>query len=154
MLSISRTIQINAPIEQVWDLVSELDRIDEWSRSVESAHYHTAPEKGVGLGRTCVVKGLGTLVEEAIEWKEGESFTLSIEGMPPFVSRAWGGWRLERIGPDMTRARTEISFETRFGPLGKLMEVLMMKPKMGKAIDVIQSEFKTYAEGQRVARTS
>lgn len=154
MLSISRTTEIDASVEQVWDILSELDRVDEWSSSVESAHYHTATDKGVGLGRTCEVKGFGILVEEAIEWKEYETFTLSIEGMPPFVRRATGSWKLERIAPHVTRAHTTISIETRFGPVGKLMEVVMMKPQLGKTIEILQAEFKAHVEGQRLARAS
>ena len=141
-----RIIDIDAPVENVWSKLSKLTDIQDWSTTVTEAHFHTEKREGLGAGRTCQVKGFGTLVEEVTDWSENETFTLSIEGMPRFVKKASGTWRLEKTGAQTTRATTSISVQAGWGFVGSLMEQFVLGPQMGKALDGIQAEFKHYVE--------
>ena len=146
-MQIQRIIEIDAPVETVWSKISNLTDIQNWSATVNEAHYHTDVQRGLGAGRTCDVKGFGTLVENVLEWKENESFRLSLEGLPVFVKDASGGWRLESLGANRTRATPTIDMQTRFWPVGALMEKFMLGPQFDKAIEGVQAEFKAYVEG-------
>ena len=150
-MQVKRTIEIDAPIEVVWSKISNLTDIQHWSATVNESHYHTDIQRGNGAGRTCDVKGFGTLVENVLEWKENESFRLSLEGLPAFVKEASGGWRLESLGPNRTRATTFIDLHTRYWPVGTLIEKLMLGPKFGKTVEGVQREFKAFVEGSVVA---
>ena len=90
--------------------------------------------------------GLGTLVENVLEWTEKESYTLSLEGLPFFVKDAYGGWRLEKVSDNRTRATTFIKMETGFWPIGALIEKFMLGPQINKTIKIVQGEFKSYVE--------
>ena len=147
------SIEIDAPLDLVWDKISRLTDIQHWTRTVDEAHFHTEAERGVGAGRTCEVPGLGTLVENVLEWTENESYTLSLEGLPFFVKAAAGGWHLEKVGDAGTRATTFINMETGFWPMGALMEKFMLGPQIGKTIKIVQSEFKTYVERETVSES-
>ena len=146
-MQIQRIIEIDAPVETVWSKISNLTDIQNWSATVNEAHYHTDVQRGLGAGRTCDVKGFGTLVENVLEWKENESFRLSLEGLPAFVKDASGGWRLESLGANRTGATTTIDMQTRFWPVGALMEKFKLGPQFDKAIEGVQAEFKAYVEG-------
>lgn len=146
-MQVQRTIEIDAPLEYVWSMISNLTDIQNWSETVNEAHYHTDARRGLGAGRTCDVKGFGTLVENVLEWNENESFRLSLEGLPAFVKDASGGWRLERLGDNRTRATVTIDMKTRFWPLGALMEKFLLGPQFRKTIEGVQAEFKAYVEG-------
>lgn len=143
-MQILKTIEIDAPVELVWSKISNLADIQNWSVTVNESHYHTELQRGLGAGRTCDVKGFGTLVENVLEWTENESFTLSLEGLPFFVKEASGGWRLEKLGADRTRATVTINMQTRFWPVGALMEKFLLGPQFSKAIEGVQLEFKAY----------
>jgi len=145
-MHVQRIIEIDAPIAVVWRKLSNLTDIQNWSETINEAHYHTDVERGVGAGRTCDVKGFGTIVENVLEWNENESFKLSMEGLPALVKDARGGWRLESLGANRTRATMTIDMQTRFWPLGAVMEKLMLGPKFAKAIEGVQAEFKAYVE--------
>ena len=149
-MQVQGTIEIDAPVEFVWSKISNLTDIQNWSVTVNESHYHTAAQRGLGAGRTCDVKGFGTLVENVLEWKENESFRLSLEGLPAIVKEASGGWRLERLGANRTSATTTIDMQTRYWPIGMLIEKLMLGPKMGKTVRGVQQEFKAYVEGSVV----
>lgn len=68
------------------------------------------------------------------------------EGLPFFVKEASGGWTLEPLGDNRTRATTTINMQTTFWPLGALMERFMLGPQFGKTLDAVQQEFKRYVE--------
>jgi uncharacterized membrane protein len=145
-MHIEQTIEIDAPTDLVWSKISNLADIQNWTKAVKESHFHTEKERGIGAGRTCDVPGFGTLVENVLEWDEGESFRLSLEGLPFFINNASGGWRLEPIGPGQTRATTFIDLETRFWPIGALMEKFALGPQFAKTVKGAQSEFKSYVE--------
>ena len=146
-MQVQSVIEIDAPVELVWSKISNLADIQNWTVTVNESHYHTDTQRGVGAGRTCDVKGFGTLVENVLQWKENESFRLSLEGLPAIVKEASGRWQLESLGTDRTRATTMIEMQTRYGPIGTLIEKLMLGPKLGKTVKSVQREFKAYVEG-------
>ncbi len=145
-MKVEKSIEIDAPMGLVWDKISRLTDIALWTRTVRSAHFHTETERGIGAGRTCDVPGFGTLVENVLEWEEGESYTLSLEGLPFFVKKAYGGWRLKEMSDTRTHATTFIVMETGFWPMGALMEKFMLGPQLNKTIAIVQSEFKAFVE--------
>lgn len=140
------TIEIDAPIELVWDKISNLADVQNWTKVVNESFYHTEIERGIGAGRTCDVEGFGELVENVLEWDEGKSIRLSIEGLPFFIKEASGRWRLEELGPNRTRGTTSVDLKTRFWPLGALLERFALGPQFSKAIKVAQREFKAHVE--------
>ncbi|MHC4840238.1 MAG: SRPBCC family protein [Planctomycetota bacterium] len=145
-MHVKKTIEIDAPLDLVWDKISRLADIADWTRTVKESHFHTEVERGIGAGRTCDVPGLGTLVENVLEWEEGESFRLSLEGLPFFVKDASGGWKLEKLDDNRTRATTFIDMKTGYWPMGALMEKFAMGPKLNKTIEIVQAEFKKFVE--------
>lgn len=145
-MKVEHKIEIDAPLNLVWEKISRLTDIQNWTRTVNEAHFHTEAERGLGAGRTCDVPGLGTLVENVLEWKERESYTLSLEGLSFFVKNAHGGWRLEKVNDNRTRTTTFINMETGNWPIGALMERFILGPQINKTIKIVQSEFKSYVE--------
>ena len=133
-------------------MISDLTDIQNWSETVNESHYHTDAQRGLGAGRTCDVRGFGTLVENVLDWQENESFRLSLEGLPVFVEEDSGGWRLEKLGDDRTRATVTIDMQTRFWPIGALMEKFLLGPQFGKTIEGVQAEFKSHVEQSATAR--
>jgi hypothetical protein len=152
-MHIEHTTVINAPIDLVWSKISNLADVQNWTKAVKESHYHTELTSGVGAGRTCDVPGFGTLIENVLEWEEGKSFRLSLEGLPFFIREASGGWRLEDLGSSRTRATTSIDLKTRFWPIGALMEKFALAPQFNKTIKGAQREFRTYVEGSVISTT-
>jgi uncharacterized membrane protein len=144
---IEHTIEIDAPMDLVWSKLSDLADIQNWIEAVNESHYHTEMKRGIGAGRTCDVKGLGTIVENVLEWDEGKSFRLTFEGLPFFIKEASGGWRLEELGPNRTRGITSIDVKTRFWPIGALLERFVLGSQFHKTVKGSQRQFKTYVEG-------
>jgi hypothetical protein len=146
MLEVSRTIEIDAPLEVVWSRITKLDDVSEWSGDVLEAHYRTDTKRGVGAARLCEVRGVGQLDEEVVEWEEQAKMTLRIKGMPAIVKEALGTWELEKVTANRTRVTTTMSIQTAFGPLGWLVENLALRSKLDRSLSYLQAEFKTFTE--------
>jgi carbon monoxide dehydrogenase subunit G len=59
-------------------------------------------------------------------------------------------WRTELEGEGKsTRVRQEINYKVKFGPLGALMDALMMRRKLDKGISEIFESLKHYVESPR-----
>lgn len=87
-MHIEKVIKIDAPIHLVWSKISNLADIQNWTDAVTKSHFHTEKQRGVGAGRTCDVKGFGTLVENVLEWNEDKIFRLSLEGAAVLYRRS------------------------------------------------------------------
>jgi hypothetical protein len=146
MLQVSRTIEVNVPLEVAWTRITKLDDVSEWSDDVLEAHYRTETQQGVGAARLCEVRGVGQLDEEVVEWEEQAKMTLRIKGMPAIVREALGTWALEKVTANRTRVTTTMSIQTAFGPLGWLVENLALRSKLDTSLSHLQAGFKTFAE--------
>jgi len=145
-MQISRSIDINAPVNDVWQKLAKLDDVQNFVDSVTKSYYNSEQKEGVGAARTCEVKGFGTLVEEIVEWKDGESLTYTVAGMPPMVKHAQSNWRLERKSHFQTTVTVTSSMETRYGVFGAFMERFVMKPRISRLLEDALSQFKSYVE--------
>ncbi len=146
MLQITRTIDINAPVSDVWKALAKLDDVQNFVDSVTKSYYSSEQKEGVGAQRTCEVKGFGTLVEEIVEWKDGETLTYTVEGMPSIVKHAQSTWRLERTNHFKTTVSVTSSMETRYGVFGALVEKFGMKPRITRLLQDALAQFKEHVE--------
>ena len=89
MTILKSQIRINAPKEQVWAELANLGDIQNYHPGVKISHYTSETKKGIGASRHCDFGANRTIEESAIDWKEGEEYTLKLHSgkkMPPFKS--------------------------------------------------------------------
>lgn len=75
MVSLVDSVCIDAPVEEVWRRLSQLEDIQLWSSAVVAARCEGPVSRGVGAERTCDLKGGVTITERWLAWDEGRSFT-------------------------------------------------------------------------------
>jgi hypothetical protein len=148
MTTIKSQVQIEAPAERVWGLLADLGGVVNYHPFVTRSFYNTEQETGTGASRVCEF-GPGSAVEErAIEWKEGESYTLAID----FIKGPKPPVRDQRarvsVGKsvDGTLATIEMSYKPKLGPLGMMMDRLMIRPRFEKILAGVMAGLKRHAE--------
>ena len=146
MLQITRTVDIDAPVDAVWKTLAKLDDVQNFIDSISRSVYNTDQAEGVGASRTCDVDGFGTVVEEMVEWKDGEGFSFTIEGGPKMMKSALSTWRLERKSEFQTTLHVTSTVEIRYGALGKMMEKFALAPKLGATLTSVVSQVKAHIE--------
>src|SRR5262245_19545993 len=122
MLKLEATACIDAPAEDVWKWLSELDAVPLWIGAIKKAHC-PAIRRGVGASRVCELKA-ATIIETIINWDEGRSFEYRGEGAP-MLKEATNRWSVEPIGPGQTLIRTQATARFKGGLFGRMLEPLM-----------------------------
>jgi hypothetical protein len=146
MLELTRTIEINARVDDVWRTLAKLDDVSTWSHAVTRAHYRSSKDSGVGAERVCEVSGLGTLIEHVVHWTEGETLAYEISGLPSVVKSAECSWHAERKNHCQTTLTVMMIIETRFGVIGALMGKFALAPKLCAVLGEAVVQFKHYVE--------
>ncbi|MEM7126537.1 MAG: SRPBCC family protein [Chloroflexota bacterium] len=154
MSKVTREVRINAPKEKVWDILADFGDISVFNPSVPNSYLTNDQNGGVGSQRHCDLAASGASIEERIvEWVDGEKMVIEIyEGKktPPFKT-AFASISVHEAGPNASIVRGTLDYTLKFGPLGALMDMALVKPQFGKAWEGLFAGLKHYAEtGQAV----
>ncbi|MEM8964196.1 MAG: SRPBCC family protein [Acidobacteriota bacterium] len=149
-MHINRQITIDAPIDQVWDVLGHrYDQVDRWASSVS----HSAPS-AVGqpldgapvAGRVCQTE-LGPFKESIFEYDENKNvlaYRASGSKMPFFVKDLRNRWSLNKVDDTRTEVDMAMSAELAF-PFNLIMS-LPMKTQFARVLDFAIEELKHYVE--------
>jgi hypothetical protein len=86
--------------------------------------------------------------ETALDWRDGESYVLKVEfvkGPTPPVRDLQGHISVKEVAGG-SLARFEMRYQPKFGPIGWLMDQLMIKPQYEKMLAGIVAGLKHHAE--------
>ncbi|MEP3204462.1 MAG: SRPBCC family protein [Rhizobiaceae bacterium] len=135
MIHFQRTRMIDASPEAVWSVLGRFMHIDEFAPQITSVDALTEGEDGLGSKRRNHFQNGTSLVEEVVEWKPNEGYTVNLSDMAALPLREANS-EVSIVSMD-GRSKVIWSFDYRvkYGPLGWLMGQTMMKMMMGKIID-------------------
>ncbi|HAS47198.1 MAG TPA: hypothetical protein DCS93_42340 [Microscillaceae bacterium] len=152
-ITINRSIQINVPREQLWEITAHyFDKVDRW---ISGVNHSTGSGQGIEGAvcheRTCLpsYKGFKETSEKIIAYDdENYVFTYQVaRGLPGFVKYAKNTWTHEAKG-NATLITMQVSMQVQ-GVMGFLMKGLMRK-NMSKILQEALEELKVYAETGQV----
>jgi carbon monoxide dehydrogenase subunit G len=148
MPQFTKTILIDAPRSEVWRTLADLEAVELYSPSVKTATYTLDERERVGASRYCDFHGPGSVNERVVNWEEGERLGIHIEkGFP--AEDVIADFRL-RDEDGGTRVDVHFSYERKYGPIGALMDRLMMRSYAEKAMHSLVKGLKRHTEtGER-----
>jgi hypothetical protein len=143
---LSHSVQINAPTAVVWRVLADLEAVQYYNGAVQKASYLSGQREGVGAGRKCFVKE-GVLTEKVVGWDSGRSIEMELISSPwPVAFMRWKTELAEQSGG--TLVRQKMRYKLKFGPLGSLLNAMVMRGKMDRQLNGIFANLKTYVERQ------
>ena len=150
MTKFHHEITINAPVEKVFRTLADLESVRFTNPLVKTVKIISPNKEGVGSARHCDFKD-GKFVEErvvAFELNRSIGFEL-YKHQWPLVFMRWTN-RLEKQ-ENNTLLVSDTEYELKFGIMGKIMDVLMMRRKFSQIIDDALGKLKSYVETGAVA---
>ena len=147
MTLVTGEVHIDAPKDRVWEILADLGGIKNYHPGVTDSYYNQGDKTGVGASRHCDLKPFGSVEETAIEWIEGESYTLLLHDgkrVPPF-KRATGRLAIQPNGSGSV-VTMELEYDLKFGLIGRLMDVLVVRSQFSKVVPAVLSGLRKYAE--------
>ncbi len=144
---ITKQIRINAPIEQVWDVVRDFGNINAFNPNLTNSYSTSENNEGLGATRHCDLLPMGSIEERVIDWQDGVGYTIEIfdgEKQPPYKN-AQGTFHLRGDG-NQTIVTFSLQYEMKLGPIGALMNRVMLRSQFDKAALNIAQGLKHYIE--------
>ncbi len=150
MSAIENSIRIDAAPPQVWAVLADLEAVAHYNPLISAARRTSPNTAGVGASRHCDLIPKGWVKERVIAWEPVSAIEMElVESQWPVSFMKWR----TMLAPEGTGTRVSqlMEYRVKFGVLGKLLDVLVMKRKLHKSIDEIFVNLKNYVERNRTA---
>jgi hypothetical protein len=147
MTIIHHEAQANCPPKQVWMLLADLEAVQRYNPTVRAARVQGELRTGVGAERSCDLVPKGRVVERVTHWEEGRAIGLEVaESDWPIHFMRW----LTHVEPrgTGTRITQSLEYQVKFGPLGWLLDNLVMKKRLTTTLDEVFASLVKHAEGR------
>jgi hypothetical protein len=146
MTTLHHQIRIEAAIDIVWAAIAgDLTAVQHYNPTVASARLLGSQREGVGAARRCELEPKGFVEERVCEWTPKKAIGIEVTASEwPIVFMTWKT-ELAADGK-ATLVTQEMNYKLKFGPVGALLDVLMMRRKLNTGISDIFERLKAYAE--------
>ncbi len=149
MGTFTRKTHIDAPKAQVWEVLADLGSIAKWSPGVTASHCTSEAQRGEGATRHCDIEGMGGkpayLEERAFDWREGEGFKIDVYETNLPIKRNVVTFSLSE-SDDGTIVEASPDYELKFGPIGSLMDKLMVRRRFEAGMEGLLAGLKNDVE--------
>lgn len=147
MTTIRHRLEASCPPAALWSLLADLEAVARYNPGVRSARALEGPRTGIGASRVCELSPSGRVVERVTVWEEGGAVGLEVvESDWPIVFMAWTT-RVEARGSGSVLTQ-ELHYQVKFGPLGWLLDTLVMRRKLTSTLDGVLASLIATAEGR------
>lgn len=150
MTVLENTVHIAAPPERVWRALTKLDALHEYDPGVARSVVLGDAREGVGAERKCDLEAGGWFRERVTvcEPQEALEFTLCDCTLP--VRRLCHRYAL-RAENGGTRIDQTQEYTLKYGPLGALLDALVVRRKWDAGVRSFLAGLKQYVEAERAS---
>ena len=142
-------LTIQAPRWLVWEALADLEAVSEWNPGVDAVECVSSRRHGLGARRRCFMHPSGWVVESVSEWEPVDSIGFTVENAAPLRS-GLGRFVLCEEGSG-TRLRAGFDYEVRFGPLGPVIDRLIVHRQLSSAWSSAMAGLRDHVEVRAAA---
>ena len=147
MAKLHNEILIDAPIDEIWEALIIVDRLDVYDPTVKKSTATTSLKSGVGAKRKVeMLDGKNWFEETCTISETNKSLTYELTACSFPVKKLKHNYSFQNVG-NKIKVTQEMNYEMKFGLLGNLMGA-MLKPKWNKGINEFLGGLKEYSEKQ------
>lgn len=144
---LENTIHIQAPPERVWAALARLDALHEYDPGIAKSMLRSDERSGLGADRQCDIKGGGWFRERVTVWEPGRSLELTLYDCTLPVRRLRHHYTLTAEGSG-TRVDQVQEYSLKYGPVGALLDVLVVRRKWDAGVKGFFAGLKRYVEAR------
>lgn len=148
MTVLVKAIRIDAPPEKVWAVLASLDALGRYDPGVLKSEIVTPAREGPGSARRCDLKPGGWFKERVADWKPNESLSFELLECTLPVRSLKHSYTLTADGPG-TVVRQRMEYQLKFGPVGRLLDAVMVRRRWNAGIKGFFDGLKAYVETGR-----
>jgi ligand-binding SRPBCC domain-containing protein len=148
MTVLENSIRIDATPEKVWSVLASLDALARYDPGVTKTEIVSPLREGPGAARRCDLAPGGWFKERVADWRPNEALSFELYECTLPLRRLRHSYTLRREGGG-TVVRQRMEYELKFGPLGKLLDALMVRRRWNAGIKGFFTGLKRYVEGDQ-----
>ena len=146
MRTLENRIQINASHAVVWGILADFSGVATWAPYLRSSSPVGDVEAGVGAYRVMRHFWGFQLEESVVEWDEGSGYAFDLTTVPFPIKYVRETWQI--VSEDgRVSVRTSVEYDTHLGPLGGLVDSILVSHLMRREMREGLKGLKRYAEG-------
>jgi hypothetical protein len=156
MATLNFETTVNVSKDKAWNLLADFAGVSIFHPTVPKSYaINGTGDTGLGAERRCELSNNGSkyVEERIIRFVDGHEFDVEIFGgnqIPP-VNNFIETLGVEAIGTNQTRVYMKVNYQPKWGPIGFIMNIMMIKPLLTKVLNGILVGFKLHVEtGQPV----
>lgn len=150
MSTLHHEILIHAPLDRVWDVISDLESVKHYNPLVQSVRTISPNKTGAGAARHCVFKDGKFAKERITAISPQQSVSMEMyEHEWPIAYMRWTT-RISAQG-DKVALVSDTEYAPSMGIFGKLLDAVIMKRQFYKVIGQTLAQMKAYIESDKFA---
>lgn len=115
---------LDAPRWLVWDTLADLEGVGHWNPAIDRAECLSDRRQGVGATRRCWMHPSGWMTETVSEWEPMRRIAFTVDEATPLRGGLGRFVLSDTVGG--SRVRASFDYEMRFGPLGPVIDRLLV----------------------------
>ena len=146
MATIHNEITVNASIDKIWNILTDLELLDRYDPTVKKSTLVSAEKTGMGAKRKIDMRdGKNWFEEKIIVFKPNDALTYQLTDCSCPIRSLKHSYSFEKIG-NQTKVKQVMEYTVKFGLLGKLLDSLMIRKQSDNGIKKFFAGLKSYAE--------
>jgi ribosome-associated toxin RatA of RatAB toxin-antitoxin module len=146
MTTLYNEIIINAPIEKIWEALSDIENLDKFDPTVKISTALTPKRNGIGAKRKVEMKdGKNWFEDIVVEFQPNQALTYQLINCSFPVKGLRHSYSFEKKEA-YVKVKQVIQYRIKFGFLGKILDTLMIRRQTEKGIRKFFEGLKSYAE--------
>jgi len=125
-----KTLKVNVPAEKIWQVLEDYNNIEKFEMTIKSSASANEISSGLGAKRTCTFNDGSSLVEEIIEYQEGQGYKMDISNHSMPLKSMQSEMKVAPIDENSSEITMSADFVVKGGSLGWVMGKLIMRPVM------------------------
>ena len=146
MATIHNELIINASIDKIWNILTDLELLDKYDPTVKRSTLISTQKTGLGAKRKVnMLDGKNWFDEKVSVFTPNEALTYELTACSFPVHQLKHSYTFEKEG-NQTKVKQVMEYTVKFGLFGKLLDGLMIRKQSDNGIKKFFSGLKYYAE--------
>ena len=146
MATIHNEITVNASIDKVWTMLTDLELLDKYDPTVKKSTLTSTEKTGMGAKRKVLLLDDKNWFDEKVTvFKPNEALTYQLTDCSFPIKGLKHSYSFEEIG-NQTKVKQVMEYTVKFGLLGKLLDVMMIRKQSDSGIKKFFTGLKSYTE--------
>ena len=144
--TLQNEITINAPIEKLWEALSNIENLDKFDPTVKKSAALGVEKNGIGAIRKVDMKdGKNWFKDKVIEYRPNQALTYQLMNCSFPLTGLKHSYTFEKIGTQI-KVKQVMQYRVKFGLFGKFLDALMIRKQTEAGIKKFFAGLKSYTE--------